>query len=58
MALIIFLTVIYFIPTFNAISRKHRNCGAIFTLNLLLGWTFLFWVIAMVWSATDYRERG
>jgi hypothetical protein len=36
-----------------AASRKHNNEGAIFVLNLLLGWTFLGWVIALIWAPTD-----
>jgi hypothetical protein len=40
----------YFIPTLVAIGCKHRNGTAIFVLNLLLGWTFLGWVIALVWA--------
>ena len=44
--------VIYFIPAINAQSRKHASVGAIFLLNLLLGWTVLGWLIALFWSAT------
>jgi hypothetical protein len=33
--------------------RKHPNAGAIAVLNLLLGWTFIGWVIALVWSFTS-----
>ncbi|MEN8613689.1 superinfection immunity protein [Dehalogenimonas sp. THU2] len=42
--------VIYFLPTTIAIARKRRNTGAIFLLNLLLGWTFIGWVVALVWA--------
>ena len=45
--------LLYFIPAIVAESRKHRNSSAILILNLLLGWTFLGWVIALVWSFTD-----
>ena len=47
------LLFIYFIPTIIAGFRKHRNAGAIFVLNILLGWTFLGWVAALVWSFTS-----
>jgi Superinfection immunity protein len=43
----------YFVPAFIAFVRKHRNTGPICILNLLLGWTFLGWVAALVWSFTD-----
>jgi len=41
---------IYFLPSFVANSNKHKNLTGIILLNLLLGWTFLGWVIALVWS--------
>jgi hypothetical protein len=40
---------IYFIPTLMA--KKNRS--AILVLNLFLGWTFLGWVIALVWAVKD-----
>ena len=42
----------YFLPTITAAYRKHHNQKAIFLLNLLLGWTLLGWIAALVWSAT------
>jgi hypothetical protein len=41
-----------FIPTFVAYHRGHPNAMAIFALNLLLGWTFVGWVVALVWALT------
>ena len=46
----------YFLPTVVAGMRGHHQGGAIFLLNLLLGWTFLGWVIALVWSATAVQK--
>lgn len=43
----------YFLPALVANSRHHRNAAAIFMLNLFLGWTFLGWCAALVWSFTD-----
>ena len=40
----------YFLPTFIAFLRQHRNKLAIFLLNLLLGWTALGWVGSLIWS--------
>lgn len=51
---IIVVGIIYFAPTVNAMLRDHKNSGAIGTLNFFLGWTVLGWVIALVWSMTDY----
>lgn len=41
---------VYFVPSFIAVNRNKRNKNAIFALNLLLGWTFVGWVVALVWS--------
>jgi hypothetical protein len=48
------VAVIYFAPAITAYSRKHLNASAILLLNLLLGWTFIGWVIAAVWASTDH----
>lgn len=44
----IFLIVIYFLPSLAA--SGHPNALAIFLLNLFLGWTFVGWVMALVWA--------
>ncbi len=44
---------LYFLPALVANHKKKRNSGAIFLLNLLLGWTLLGWVVALVWAATN-----
>jgi len=49
---------LYFVPSFVAASRGHQNRVAIFALNLLLGWTFLGWVGALVWSLTAPRRTA
>jgi Superinfection immunity protein len=46
---------IYFLPTIVAASGQKRKTGAIFVLNLFLGWTFLGWVLALVWAVADER---
>ncbi|WP_237235731.1 superinfection immunity protein [Pseudomonas sp. R76] len=48
--------VIYFLPTFVASNRKHVNFTSIFLVNLLLGWTFLGWVAALVWASSANTE--
>ncbi|HHM5667163.1 superinfection immunity protein [Pseudomonas aeruginosa] len=48
--------VLYFLPAVIAENRKHHNKGAITVLNLLLGWTFVGWVAALVWAASATRE--
>lgn len=41
---------LYFLPFIIALVRKHKNTLAIFLLVLFLGWTFVGWVIALIWS--------
>ena len=53
-SLIISLTIfVYFLPTIIAFVRNKRNKIGILILNLFLGMTFIFWVIALVWSALE-----
>jgi hypothetical protein len=47
----------YFLPAFIAWQRDHHALLAIFILNLLLGWTFLGWVAALVWSAMPIKQE-
>ena len=40
----------YFVPSIVAGLRHHRERTGIFLVNLLLGWTVVFWIVALVWS--------
>lgn len=40
------------VPSIIARCRDHQNTNAICALNVLLGWTFLGWVVALVWALT------
>jgi hypothetical protein len=53
LATLILLPLAYFIPTVIALGK--RDALAIFMLNLLVGWTFIGWVIALVWACRDDR---
>ncbi len=44
--------LLYFIPSFVAAARNHDKRVAIFALNLVLGWTVIGWIGALVWSLT------
>lgn len=46
----------YFLPAIVAFYRGHHNKMAILVLNLLLGWTFLGWVGALIWSFMQVKE--
>jgi hypothetical protein len=55
--MILFLTLIYFIPFIVALARKHNDSTAIFVLNLFLGWTFIGWVIALIWAVKNFKNN-
>jgi hypothetical protein len=42
--------LVYFIPSFVAVARNHDKRFPIFALNLVLGWTVIGWMGALVWS--------
>jgi len=44
------LTGGYFLPWAIAATRQKRNTGTIGWINLLLGWTVIGWVVALVMS--------
>ena len=44
---------VYFFPYWVALLRRHHSVAAVFALNLLLGWTFVFWVLALVWALSN-----
>jgi hypothetical protein len=52
------LIFFYLLPAIVAAVRRHHNENAIFILNVLLGWTFVGWVVALVWSATRVEPRN
>lgn len=47
----------YFIPNWVAMARKHHNSDAIFITNLLLGWTALGWIAALIWAFTEVKPK-
>jgi Superinfection immunity protein len=42
---------VYLIPTLVARSQEHHQLYAIGVLNLLLGWTLVGWIGALVWAS-------
>ena len=45
-----FMLALYFLPTIVAGGRHLHERTGIFLLNLFLGWTFIGWVIALIWA--------
>jgi len=58
-AVIFFLLLIalYFLPSVIAVIRNHRNRIPIILVNILLGWSFVGWVVSLVWAFTDNCEK-
>lgn len=47
------LFALYALPGIVASTRHHHNAVAVWVVNLFLGWTFLGWIVAFVWSLTS-----
>jgi hypothetical protein len=52
-ALILISLLFYFLPSFIAWARHHHNSAAIFIVNLLLGFSMIGWIIALVWAFSN-----
>ena len=50
--------LVYLAPAVIALLRRHQSVGAIFLLNLLLGWTGIGWLVALIWSFTGVWRRA
>jgi uncharacterized membrane protein YqaE (UPF0057 family) len=50
------LLAIYLVPAYVASRRGHHQRQAILVLNLLLGWTALGWIAALVWAMTAVQK--
>ena len=55
--LLLVALMLYFLPWCLAKMRKHHNSLAIGLLNLLLGWTVIGWIVALVWAATAVQPQ-
>lgn len=45
--LLLISVLIYFVPTIIAGIRGHRAYGSVAVVNLLFGWTFIGWGVAL-----------
>lgn len=43
---------VYFIPTIIALARSHNIVGVLL-VNLLVGWTFIGWLVALVMACSS-----
>jgi len=49
---------IYNIPSMIAFSRRHPEILRIMTLNIVLGWTVIAYVAALVWSVMPISPKN
>jgi len=49
------ISLLYFLPLAIAFSRGHKDTGAIFVVDLFLGWTLVGWVVALVWACKSMK---
>lgn len=59
MEFLIFVTLLYFLPTVIAVVFRHESdAPGIFIVNFLLGWTIIGWWVALIWAlASDARSQ-
>ncbi|SEP00934.1 superinfection immunity protein [Aquisalimonas asiatica] len=48
---------LYILPGAVASGRDHHHQAPIWVLNILLGWTVIGWVLALVWAAMPVKRR-
>jgi nitric oxide reductase large subunit len=47
---------LYFLPTIIAVTQHRRNAALVAVINVLLGWSFLGWIVALVMALTKDPE--
>lgn len=50
-------SVLYCLPTIIALLRGHQDSVLILLVNLILGWTIIFWVLSLVLSLTSTKKQ-
>jgi hypothetical protein len=50
---LLLMGLIYFLPAFIAQSRQAENLSGIVIVNLLLGWTGIGYLAALIWACAD-----
>lgn len=50
---LLFALAVYLIPTIIAFARGHASKWGIGVLNIILGWSLVFWVVALIWALSN-----
>lgn len=56
LALLVCVVPVYFLPSLIAIGRK--GAGWVFVVNLLLGWTAIAWLGALIWALGSKKPEA
>jgi len=48
---------VYFIPSIVAWRTTHTQPTAIILLNVFLGWTFIGWVVPLLWATMQDKNQ-
>ena len=43
---------LYFLPTIIVLARRKKNVLGPILVNVLLGWTIIGWIVALIWALT------
>lgn len=54
---LLFLLVLYFLPSGIAGARKSKGGCLIFFVNFLLGWTIIGWIAALALAAASDKKK-
>jgi hypothetical protein len=52
------LVALFLVPWLIAKNRGHHQTGAILAVTLLLGWTGIGWIGALIWSLTAVQKSA
>lgn len=50
---VVLIAAAYLLPAIIAALRGHASAWGIFALNLLLGWSGIVWIIALIWALSN-----
>jgi competence protein ComGC len=56
--LVIFLFVLYWVPSIVAANRHVKDSGSVYVINFLLGWTLIGWAVALAMACRDARKTA
>jgi len=57
-AIIIVVSLLYFIPTIIAVASESKYAAPAILVNVFAGWTFLGWIMAIVFASIQKEQRG